>query len=407
MLARRRPKRQKQPVTTADRTRADQTSAVSASIELAEFDQDDPGARGEAHGELWRPQIHELCAIRSELGVKKGDFRDLAELEAVAELHLPELASFSAPLHAELLGIARGAGVSPAQIVILNHYTDLRDVPRSVLGAAGPADMPRETGDDPGGCTAVYVPGGAGGPVLGQTWDMHGTARPFVRVIRIRPRGGDDELLCFTLTGCLGMAGLAASGVGVTINNLSSTDGQVGVVWPALVRAMLGAGSAAAAYQRLAGARLSSGHHYMIADGREFFGVETSGALKVLTQQGARAAHLHTNHCFDPVLRRRERVPRASTTFRRMELASSTYVQQRPNDAASVWAFLGSHEGYPRSLCSHVAEADGDPSASRTCGMIVMQLVGGEVLTGAGCAQESPPVRLTLGRWRGLTGAVP
>ena len=374
-----------------------QDTESAESIEIAEFDQDDPGARGEAHGELWRAEIHALAALRSDLAVRKGGFRDLGELEAIAGLHLPLLESFSAPLYSELLGIARGAGITPAQAVILNHYTDLRDVPRTVL------DLPEETADDPGGCTAVYVPGAGGGPVLGQTWDMHGTARPFVRMLRIRPKRGEEETLCFTMTGCLGMTGLSADGVGVTINNLSSTDGQVGVVWPALVRAMLAAGTAARAYALLERTRLSSGHHYMIADGREFFGVETSGQLKVLTQTGARAAHLHTNHCFDPVLRKHERVPKVSTTFRRLDLASTAYVQQRPQTPEALWKFLGSHEGYPRSLCSHVDDPSGDPSASRTCGMMVMGLAAGEVLAGAGCGQERPPRKLTVSRWRGST----
>ncbi len=392
------------------------TAATSPSIELAEFDQDDPAARGEAHGELWRPQVRELCALRTELAVAKGSFRDAAELTAVAALHLPVLERFSRPLYSELLGIARGAGVTPEQAVILNHYTDLRDVPPSVLNEPVPADMSpgpgapghvptnmsAKPGDDPGGCTAIYVPGEGGGPVPGQTWDMHGTARPFVRLMRVRPRGGDEEYVCFTLTGCLGMTGLSADGVGVTINNLSSTDGQVGVVWPALVRAMLASGSAPAARKLLEATRLSSAHHYMMADGRAFFGVETSGQLKVVTQVSPGAAHLHTNHCFDPVLRRRERVPRVSTTFRRFEIATTLYVQQRPHDPAGVWAFLSSHEGFPRSLCSHVDDASGDPSASRTCGMMVMQLAGGAVLAGAGCGQEAPPLRVTLGRWRGL-----
>ena len=378
------------------------TATTPEPIELAEFDQDDPAARGEAHGELWRPQIQALCEIRGALALAKGSFRDRGELAAIAGLHLPLLAEFSPPLYAELLGIARGAGVTPEQAVILNHYTDLRDVPRSVLDVPVLQDMPKAPGDDPGGCTAIYVPGDGGGPVLGQTWDMHGTARPYVRLMRLRPRGGDQELLCFTLTGCLGMTGLSADGVGVTINNLSSTDGQVGVVWPALVRAMLASGSAMAARRLLEATRLSSGHHYMMADGREFFGVETSGRQKVVTQVSARAAHLHTNHCFDPVLRKVERVPRVSTTYRRFDLATTLYVQQRPRDPQGVWDFLASHEGYPRSLCSHVDDdAGGDPSASRTCGMMVMQLAGGAVLAGAGCGQEAPPRRETLGRWRG------
>src|SRR4029453_1874939 len=127
---------------------------------------------------------------------------------------------------------------------------------------------------------------------------------------------------------CVGMAGMGPHGVGVTINNLSSTDGGVGVVWPALVRAMIAQPSARAAYELLLRTPLSSGHHYMIADGREFFGVECSGQLKVLTQVGARAAHLHTNHCFDPVLRARERVGPTSTTFERLNMATTLYAQQ-------------------------------------------------------------------------------
>ncbi len=35
------------------------------------------------------------------------------------------------------------------------------------------------------------------------------------------------------------MAGVNSSGVGVTINNLSSTDARIGVIWPALVRKAL------------------------------------------------------------------------------------------------------------------------------------------------------------------------
>lgn len=375
------------------------TDPHAASIPLAEFDQDDPRARGEAHGELWRADIQTLAAIRTALTIEKGGFRDAAEVDAVAELHLPLLARFSPDLHAELLGIARGAAVTPAQIVVLNHYTDLRDVPRSVL-----SEPPPET-DDPGGCTSVYVPGEGRGAVLGQTWDMHGTAEPYVRLIRIRPRSGDDEVLLFTLTGCLGMTGLTADGVGVTINNLSSTDGQVGVVWPALVRSMLASGSAKAARDRLLATRLSSGHHYMMADADDFYGVETSGKLKVVTQIGARAAHLHTNHCFDPVLRRCERVPTVSTTFRRLEIATTLYVQQRPSDLAGLWTLLSSHDGYPTSLCSHIDA--GDPSAAKTCGRMVLQLATGEVWSSSGCGQTNPPRKLEISRWRGARPTPP
>lgn len=367
-------------------------------IELVQFDQPDAASRGEAHGELWRSEIAELAEIRVGLTLKRGAFTDAAQLLAVARLHLDELARVDAEQHAEIMGIARGADLDPDRVIVLNHYTDLRDVPPSVLGPGyteGPSQADGEANDDPGGCTALYV-NGSEGPILAQTWDMHGTAAPFVRLIRVTPRGSDLDLLCFTLTGCVGMTGLTSTGLAVTINNLTSTDAQVGVVWPALVRGMLTQASAVASRDHLLDAKLSSGHHYMIADEEDFFGVETSGQQKVVTQHGAKTAHVHTNHCFDPVLRGVENVTSTSTTYRRMELATTAYAQERPETAEEVWSFLSSHEGFPKSICSHVDDVDGDPSASRTCGLMVMRLRDRTAWAVRGCPRENERREVTL-----------
>ncbi len=354
-------------------------------MEPVVFEHAPPRARGRTHGELWRAEIRELAEIRLELCLRKGSFADAEQVLAVARAHLPVLAAHLVDMHDELLGIAEGADLAPERIVVLNHYTDLRDVPPSVLDA-----------HEPDGCTAIYLLGTAG-PVLGQTWDMHASADPFVRAIRVRDEDG-AESACFTLTGCLGLAGMGRHGVAVTINNLNSTDGRIGVVWPALVRAMIAQPSARAAYELLSRTPLSSGHHYMIADGSDFFGVECSGELKVLTQVGAKAAHLHTNHCFDPVLRAREAVPKVSSTFDRLNMATTLYVQQRPDDLQGLWRLLASHDGRPRSICSHLDEARGDPSASKTCGRLAMELATGRMRLASGCSDGESPVEITLSR---------
>jgi isopenicillin-N N-acyltransferase-like protein len=354
------------------------------------LDQTDAAARGEAHGETWRAEIRELADIRTQLTLVRGSFRDRAQVLAVAQLHLPELARVEPDLHAELEGIARGAGITAAQAVVLNHYTDLRDI------------APEEQPADDGGCTTLYVHGPEG-PVIGQTWDMHATAEPFVRLIRVAPRGSGREVLCFTLTGCLGMTGMNERGVAVCINNLSCTDARVGMVWPALIRVLLAQASAAAAHELLMRTELSSGRFFMIADAGDYFGVETTGRHKVLTQTGSRTAHVHTNHCFDPKLRQFERVPAASTTFRRLELASTLYAQRRPDTARAMFEFLASHEGWPRSICSHVDDAEGDPSASRTCGSMIMNPVGGRVLAKRGCGHIGEPTPLRIEDWHGAT----
>jgi isopenicillin-N N-acyltransferase-like protein len=257
-------------------------------------------------------------------------------------------------------------------------------------------EVPSAPRDGEGGdeCTAIYF-NGVHGPIIGQTWDMHGSAAPFVRMIRVRPDGAESEAVCFTLTGCLGMAGLGHTGVAVTINNLNSTDGRVGLVWPALVRKLLAADNATAARAVLEATPLSSGHYYVIADGESFFGIECSGELKVLTQTGARAAHLHTNHCFDPVLRKREKVEAGSTTFERLNMASTLYAQQRPSTMEELWELLSSHAGGRGAICHH---ADG-PNDTQTCGHIVMSLATGKMLVGRGCGHAEPPRLVQLSRY--------
>ncbi len=364
-------------------------------MEPVRFDQPDPRARGQAHGEMWRDSIGALAELRLGLTLRRSRFVSVQDVRIAAGAHLPVLQKHLPELHEELLGIAEGSGMAPEDIVVLNQYTDLRDVPPECVGRPS---MEAEVGD-PGGCTAIYFTG-AQGPVLGQTWDMHASAEPFVRMISIEPKGTEQQIVCFTLTGCLGMAGLGQDGVAVTINNLSSTDGGVGVLWPAVVRALLAQTSARAAQERLLGLPLSSGHYYTLADGRDFFGYETSGQLKVLTQTGARAAHLHTNHCFDPVLRQREAVPRGSTSFGRLNMATTLYAQHRPSTLDELWSLLGSHEGTAGTqLCTHQDEVHEDDSYSRTCGRIAMRLRTGEVRAARGCSKRDAGLDLRLDRY--------
>ena len=192
------------------------------------------------------------------------------------------------------------------------------------------------------------------------------------------------------------MAGLGGHGVGVTINNLTSLDARIGLLWPAVVRRLLAAPTATVALDQLMKTPLSSGHHYMIAASDEFWGVETSGELKVVTQRGIRSSHIHTNHCFDPVLRQRERVGPESTTFRRMDLATDAFARMRPDSIETLWALLHSHEGYPRSICSHVDDDLGDPSASKTCGILAMELAERAMVVGRGCSDFASALRLEL-----------
>lgn len=327
---------------------------------------------GRAHGEAWGDAARELFLVRWDLTRQRCRIKDEARLVTLALAHLPVLRGFDEGLADELVGVADAAGLAPWQLVILNNYTDFRDLP-----------------PDAGGCSTVHLPM-ASGRVVGQTWDMHGTAEPFVRALRLATPAGPSMAL-FTITGCLGMAGLNEHGVAVCINNLSPDDAQVGVLWPALVRRMLTERTAAGALAVLRAAPLASGHNYLIADPGAVFNVETTGRLQRLTHDDPARPYFHTNHYTHPDLLPRELPPHPASTTRdrwdRLAAASA------PASLEEAWALLGSHDGHPRSICSHM-KGD-DPSAARTCGALLCDLVGRRMLVAQGCVHDAPHLEVS------------
>ena len=162
-----------------------------------------PREWGRAHGEAHRAAIGQLAEIRLELACKVGRMsRRQAVLEA-AGAHLDVLGRFDEPLLDELLGIAEGANISPERVVVLNHYTDLRDL-KPDWAAAHTADE---------GCTAVYART-SDGPVVAETWDMHGSAADYVAALHVPSGPEQPEAWLLTIVGCLGMSGMNGLGVG-------------------------------------------------------------------------------------------------------------------------------------------------------------------------------------------------
>lgn len=316
----------------------------------------DPRRWGEQHGETLRRQIHEIYAIRRDLTLSKTDLGDEATLLELANRHLPLLNDFDPTLAEELAGIGRGADISLEKLVVLNHYTDLRDLSLAHL--------------DDGGCSVVYSPG-EDGPLLGQTWDMHGSATDYVLLMELPNVADGGRTLLFTIAGCLGMTGLSTSGVGMCINNLNSLDARVGIVWPALVRRALKQHSAIGARDVVLSAPLGSGHHYSVVDDHHFFGVETSGTKKKVTQVGLDRVHLHTNHCLDPEMTHTARVLSTSTTHARYASLEEQTAKQAPRSAKELYELLGSVSAGRDAKDAH---------AVATCGAFVMDVAARRVL---------------------------
>ncbi|HSK04792.1 MAG TPA: C45 family autoproteolytic acyltransferase/hydrolase [Kofleriaceae bacterium] len=345
-----------------------------------------PREWGRIHGESFRGEIQALAAIRTYLCTKVGGFRDPAQVRRAAEAHLPVLERYHAGLYEELIGIAEGAATSPADIVVANHYTDLRDLDpdpatwRPAPTRDAPDLDPRAEGGAGSlggdGCSVIWAESPTG-RILAQTWDMHATAIPYVMVLRIPASADGPAATLLTVTGCLGMAGASAARVGIAINNLYSTDATLGVVWPAIVRRALHAPSAAAARDLIAASPIGSGHHYFIADRAGAFAIEASGTRRKQVFDGG-PAYCHTNHCIDPDVEARSKVPAASTTYDRMRLLEADLARAPIRDLDDAWRRLGSEEGWPRSVCTNMATPE-SPHGAATCGAIAVNLDTGEL----------------------------
>ncbi len=344
-----------------------------------------PRAWGQIHGESFRGEVRALSEIRTFLCTRVGGFADRAAVLDAAEAHLPVLARYHAGLHDELVGIAEGAGLTPAELVVANHYTDLRDLS---------PDRARWQPAPEGGCSVVWAETPTG-RILAQTWDMHATAIPYVMMLHVPALEGGPEAWILTLTGCLGLAGMNSAGVAIGINNLWSTDATVGAVWPAVVRCALHHTHAAAARDHIVAAPIGSGHHYFVADRQDAFAIETSGVLRrtifTSTAPAARGSYCHTNHCLDPEVAAVSTVSPTSTTHERYDWLTASLAARPIADLEDVWTRLGSQDGWPKSVCTNMATGD-NPHGTATCGAIAMNLDTAEVWAQGGFITHVAPV---------------
>ena len=349
----------------------------------------DPARHGEQHGEAFRDDIRAAFELRLRLTIEKTDLQTRENVLELARHHLEPLRAFDADLHAELCGIARGAGLLPEEVVVLNHYTDLRDL--------GLKDLSRLRGDTDG-CSAWFVDDGkAGGErFLGQTWDMHGSATPYALLLTVPHARGTQVF--FTITGCLGMTGLSSWGTALTINNLNSTDATVGVVWPAMVRRCVKQPTAREALQVAMKGPIGSGRHYIFADDHEAYAIETSGTRKkqvwshtlwTSTEHTAKAASwYHTNHCLDASIAEQSRVLPTSTTLQRFAaLEARERSGRRPQTPNALYdAFADVSLPWDATKPDDVA----------TCGAFVMDIRRRRALACIGLPAEHEPLVVDL-----------
>lgn len=335
---------------------------------LIQYDvQQSPREWGQKHGESFRAGIHELAAIRKKLMLSKNPDVSDERLHELAEEKWQITSKFNYRLSEELAGIAEGANLSRTNLIILNNYTDFRDL----------------LVEDQG-CSTVYFKSDSG-TFAGQTWDMHGSAKDYVAVIEVPETEETPAMAVFTLVGCLGMAGMNAHGQVVGVNNLPTRSQSPGAIWPALIRHLLEAKEYAQMETEVQEASVSSGRALLLGgpDKGQLWEVTSNASQKVgEVSSEAQGAVYHTNHCLGEVVRESEIKGKvSSTTYPRYEILEKR-VPSLENQA-DMLALLKGHENFPKSICGHYDSGIPDPSF--TCGGFVTDIHQREISLWRGC----------------------
>lgn len=321
---------------------------------------------GQSHGEEFKTAINELAQIRKELMLAKNP-RLKSKLTELALEQFEISKKFSPKIASEIEGIAKGSGLSLTDIVILNNYTDFRDI-----------ILPEE------GCSTIHIQTPSH-IFSGQTWDMHRSAKNYMALVHLPPTGEAAAALVLTLVGCVGLMGVTTHNTLIGVNNINTSNAKTGLIWPLLVREVLNQKSLGLMRRTLLNAPVTSGHNYLISseEGGEHLEVTPTVSEKVSAlQKGQVGSIFHTNHCVGFEIEKLEdKTSMSSTTFNRWNLLSKKSHEVKTFD--DFKKLLTNHDEFPKSICSHFENGAQDPSF--TCGGGISDLTHAKHLFWRGC----------------------
>ena len=360
-----------------------------------------PYDMGYQHGKTYARDILDLTEERVHLSSDPnwtGRTLSREEVLALGEACLAEHRAYAPALMEELRGVADAVaeqtGTRPTlgELIIMNGFTDFIDT----LANAGAPEPVRPANPAADNCTAFIVPPDSsadGRGFIGQTWDMHKTATPYVIMLRGKPDDG-PAFLTFTITGCVGMIGMNDAGIAVGINNLMAADGQPGVTWPFVIRKALMQTDLDAALACITDAKLAGGHNYILADstGRGYNVEATATHYEIEATDGHSITH--TNHCLTPrnVDLSRPRSPDSqASSEERLQRARELLNENRRITVDDLIA-LTRDQTYAHGICA-VGTA---PVWVETCGAAIMRPASREMWAVWGLPVDNDYERFTL-----------
>ncbi|MGE8068163.1 C45 family autoproteolytic acyltransferase/hydolase [Pseudomonas sp. NPDC089569] len=340
----------------------------------------DPQGRGREFGECHAAQIK--ASVQAYRGLFERHARQSVDLLQLGEQALAQIEAFAPPLHAEILGMAAGAGLDARELGAINARTEIL----AYLGAQLRGEC----------STVVHLDPALPMPITVQTWDWYSQFAGQWLVWEI-PHADGRLTTTVTEYGIVGKIGVNKGGLGVHFNILHHrADGQrIGVPVHVASRWMLDSQSDINdALQLLAATDFSASSVLTVVAAK---GGESSAVSVELYPEGpafvfpgADGLLVHTNHFLDP------RAALGDTEWRvypdtllRHDTLTRRLANRRDLSASKIIAAMDSHLGSTGAVCCHP-----DPNSSadqyQTLVTVAIDVLAGtlQALPGGPCARS-------------------
>jgi len=337
--------------------------------------QGDPYERGVSYGRAADNRIARTIEIY------RAAFRDagvsFARALEIAEDFGRVIKEFSGEHHAELEGIACGAGIAFNEVLAINARTEILYWSKP---ATGP--QPQKIADECSGVFVLPTRSESGQVIHAQNWDW--VAECLECCIVLKADLGNVSILTFTEAGLLARSGLNSAGIALTANGLQTgcEYGRLGVPTPCIRRRILESQTLSAAVEAAVQSRRAFSSNLMLTH-RDGSGIDLETTPDRVYWLFAEDGLLtHTNHFKCAVARVQhndEIVNIGPDTILRDHRLESLLAAKPTISEHDVIAALSDNHDQPRSICRPRTERRRN-YWSATVAMILLRPHSGEML---------------------------
>jgi isopenicillin-N N-acyltransferase-like protein len=341
-----------------------------------------PAVRGREYGRLASGRIARCIAAYRDLFEHRAGL-DWPTAVAHARTYIEPIAAFAPRSLAEMRGIADGAGVPFDAILVLNCRSELMFAAARKQGVT-----------PPGECTSFAVTPDAtheGHMLLGQNWDWVPFAREVCVLLEV-DRDDEPSFATIVEAGMLAKVGMNDAGLGLCTNTLVSERdaGARGVPYHVMLRALLGARSAAEAAAILGSTERALSANYLVADRQgDAVNFETIGGGEA-DIHATRPEHgflAHANHFLAPAYCAIDAyVANSPHSLTRLEAMRRGLAAGGRVSVERLQAVLCGHDHAPNGICSHP-----DPAAHPLYARTTVASFIADVTTGEFWWTDGPP----------------